>query len=274
MSAVDAIRSGQLDEALRILQQEVRSQPAQQKHRVFLFQLLAIKGAWDRALVQLNVAGELDVANLHMMHAYREVLQCEALRQDIFDAKHSPLVFGDPQAWIAGMVDALRLDGLANYQDAHALRSAALEAAPASSGSINGERFEWIADADSRLGPVLEVLVNGRYYWVPFSRLKSLRAEAPIDLRDRVWMPVRLIWANEGDAVGFVPTRYVGTTASGDSELLLARKTDWHSPIADVYFGLGQRMLTTDAGDYPLMDVRSIDFDIVPASPEAAQESA
>ncbi len=274
MSAVDAIRAGQLDEALRILQQEVRSQPAQQKHRVFLFQLLAIKGAWERALVQLNVAGELDVANLHMMHAYREVLQCEALRRDIFDAKHSPLVFGDPQAWIAGMVDALRLDSLADYQGAHELRSAALEAAPTSSGSINGERFEWIADADSRLGPVLEVLVNGRYYWVPFSRLKSLRAEAPVDLRDRVWMPVRLIWANEGEAVGFIPTRYVGTTASEDSELLLARKTIWDSPIEDVYFGLGQRMLTTDAGDYPLMDVRSIDFDIDPALSDPAQESA
>ena len=275
MSAVDAIRAGKLDEALRILQQEVRSQPAQQKHRVFLFQLLAVKGEWDRALVQLNVAGELDVANLHMMHAYREALQCEALRHDIFEAKRSPLVFGDPEAWIAGMVDALRLESLADYQGASQVRNAALQAAPVSSGTINGEAFEWIADADSRLGPMLEVLVNGRYYWVPFGRIKSIRAEAPVDLRDRVWMPVRLMWANEGESVGFIPTRYAGTTVSDDSELLLARKTLWTAPVAGVYHGLGQRMLTTDAGDYPLMDVRSIDFDIAPAPAlsDPAQES-
>jgi type VI secretion system protein ImpE len=272
MSAVDAIRAGQLDEALRILQHEVRSQPAQQKHRVFLFQLLAIKGEWERALVQLNVAGELDVANLHMMHAYREALQCEALRQEIFDGKRSPLVFGDPAAWIAVLVDALRLDSHDNYQDAHQVRSAALESAPASSGTINGERFEWIADADSRLGPVLEVLINGRYYWVPFCRIKSIRAEAPVDLRDRVWMPVRLVWANEGETVGFIPTRYAGTAGSDDSELLLARKTAWTMPVEGIYHGLGQRMLSTDAADYPLMDVRSIDFDIVAVLPDLAQE--
>ena len=274
MSAVDAIRAGHLDEALQLLQQEVRSQPAQQKHRVFLFQLLAIRGEWDRALTQLNIAGELDVANLHMMHAYREVLQCEALRQDIFDARLSPLVFGDPEVWIAGMVDALRLDALGDVDGASQVRHAALDAAPASSGKINGETFAWIADADSRLGPMLEVLVNGRYYWVPFCRIKSIRAEAPADLRDRVWMPVRLIWVNEGESVGFIPTRYAGTTACADSDLLLSRKTDWRMPVDGACHGLGQRMLATDAGDYPIMDVRSIDFNVVPASDAPQQENA
>ena len=107
MSAVDAIRAGRIEDALLILQKEVRQHPAEQKHRVFLFQLLVVMGQWDRALVQLNVAGELDVANLHMVHAYREALQCEALRQAIFEGRHTPLVFGEPEPWIARMVEAL-----------------------------------------------------------------------------------------------------------------------------------------------------------------------
>ncbi len=37
--------------------------------------------------------------------------------------------------------------------------------------------------------PVLEAMVNGKYYWIPFSRLASIVIEAPADLRDRVWLP-------------------------------------------------------------------------------------
>ena len=270
MSAIDAIRAGQLEQALQLLQQEVRKQPAEPKHRVFLFQLYAVQGRWDKALTQLNVAGELDVANLHMVHAYREALQCEALRSAIFEGRNTPLVFGDPEPWIAQLVDALRLAMDGDHAAAQQVRNKALEAAPTSAGSINGEPFEWIADADTRLGPMLEVLVNGRYYWVPFCRIKSIRVEAPVDLRDKVWMPAHFTWANEGQTVGFIPTRYTGTTYAQDDALLLARKTEWTQPVNGVYHGLGQRMLTTDAGDYPLMDVRQIEFNVAPADDLAA----
>jgi protein involved in temperature-dependent protein secretion len=38
----------------------------------------------------------------------------------------------------------------------------------------------------------------------------------------------------------------------------MARKTLWSEAAADVHFGLGQRILTTDAEDVPLMDIRKI----------------
>lgn len=261
MSAIEAVRVGQLQEALQNLQQEVRQHPADAKHRIFLFQLLAVMGNWERAMAQLNVAGELDPGALQMVQAYRETLQCEALRQEIFAGKRSPLIFGDPEPWIAQLVEALRLGATGDHVSAQRVRDEAFEAAPGTSGSINGARFEWIADADTRLGPVLELLVNGRYYWVPFHRIKAIRAEAPADLRDSVWMPVSLMWTNGGETVGFVPTRYAGTTDVADDALLLARKTEWLEPADGVYWGVGQRMFATDDGDYSLMDVRTIEFD-------------
>jgi type VI secretion system protein ImpE len=45
---------------------------------------------------------------------------------------------------------------------------------------------------------VLEAVVNGRYYWVPWSRLSKVAIEAPTDLRDRVWMPASLMFSNGG----------------------------------------------------------------------------
>ncbi len=261
MSAIEEIRSGNIDEALQMLRMEVRAHPAEPKHRVFLFQCLAIQGAWDKALTQLNLAGELDVANLQMMHAYREALQCEAFRESVFAGKHSPVMFGEPQDWLAQMLNACHLDAEGHYAQAQSVRNAALDAAPALSGTINGERFEWLADADSRVGPVLEILVNGRYYWAPFQHIRSIRLEAPADLRDSVWMPAHFTWTNEGTAVGFIPTRYAGTTKQNEPAVRLARKTEWHEAFKGTYFGIGQRTLTTDLGDYPLMDVRRIDFD-------------
>src|SRR5690606_40769521 len=61
----------------------------------------------------------------------------------------------------------------------------AFEAAPASAGMLDGKPFEWIADADMRLGPVIEAIINGKYFWLPFASVARLDLEAPADLRDR-----------------------------------------------------------------------------------------
>ena len=70
--------------------------------------------------------------------------------------------------------------------------------APTSAGILDAEPFEWIADADMRLGPVCEAIFNGRYYWVPMNRLACIRFEPPEDLRDQVWLPVHLDFTNGG----------------------------------------------------------------------------
>ncbi|HEU0200026.1 MAG TPA: type VI secretion system accessory protein TagJ [Burkholderiaceae bacterium] len=260
-AAVELVRSGQLNDALAALQQEVRQQPGEAKLRVFLFQLLAVLGQWERAAGQLQVAGELDPAALPMVQTYREALQCEILREEIFAGHRSPLVLGDPPPWLAGLLQALQLYAQGEAAGARALREQAFEAAPAQSGSIDGTPFAWCADADERLGPVLEVVMNGRYYWVPFARIGTVRIEAPTDLRDAVWTPANFTWSNGGEAVGLIPTRYAGTAASGDNALQLARRTDWLGDETLGYRGLGQRMLATDQGEYALMATREVRFD-------------
>ena len=131
------------------------------------------------------------------------------------------------------------------------------------SGELDGHKFEWIADADSRVGPVLEVVINGRYYWVPFSRLSKVVIEAPTDLRDMVWMPANLLFENGGESVALIPTRYPGSETAEDGLIVLARKTTWEPMGPDAYRGSGQRILATDAGEWPLMEVRSIDLNAV-----------
>lgn len=255
MHPQDLIKEGRLADALAALQSQIRTDPSNAKYRVFLFQLLCVMGQWNRALTQLNVSGELDAQALPMVQTYREAIQCEALRAEIFAGKRVPLIFGEPEDWLGLLVEALRLDAT-DPARAAALRAQALELAPACGGSINGERFAWLMDADQRLGPVLEAVVNGRYFWIPFSRIERIEIDPPVDLRDVVWTAATFTWTNGAQAVGLIPTRYDGSIDSLDDAIKLARRTEWLGER-----GVGQRMFATDAFDYALMDVRTIEFD-------------
>lgn len=261
MPAQKLINDGNLQAALKALQDTVRNDPSNAKQRVFLFQLLTVLGNWSRALTQLDVAGKLDSTTMPMVQTYREAIQCEALRAEIFAGKRPPMIFGEPEQWVVLLLEALRLSGEGENVKAAVAREQAFAAAPASSGTINGEAFEWIADADQRLGPILETILNGRYYWIPFHRVKQIDIEAPADLRDSVWMPASFTWANGGETVGLIPARYCETVNSEDNGLLLSRRTEWVGIEPEPICGLGQRMLATNAGEFALMDVRQIIFD-------------
>lgn len=256
--AEQAVREGDLATALSSLQDQVRKAPDKAALRVFLFQLLSVLGEWDRARTQLNVAADLDAGTLAMAQMYREAILCERLRADVFAGRRSPLIFGEPDEWLALLIEALLVTGTPRAAEAASLRARAFELAPATAGTIDDQPFEWIADADMRLGPVLEAVVAGKYYWVPVSRLARVDFEAPADLRDVVWMPAHFQFVNGGETVGVVPTRYPGTEQHADPALRLARRTEWTEGPPDSFTGLGQRVLATDQGEFSLMDVRSI----------------
>lgn len=259
--AEQSLRNGDPAAALQLLQDLVRQHPGDAKMRIFLFQLLLVLGQWDRAQTQLGVAAELDASALAMAQMYGDAIRCEAQRARVFAGSAAPMVFGHPDEWLALLIESLLRSGRGQLQEAEQLREMAFDRAPVSSGTADEQSFAWIADADQRLGPVLEAIINGKYYWVPFSHLSEIVFDAPEDLRDMVWMPAHFAFTNGGEAVGLVPTRYPGTPSSSDSALLLCRKTDWVQVEPGIYRGLGQRMLATDAGELPLMDIRRIRID-------------
>lgn len=270
VEAEQAIKEGNLAAALDALQAKVRGNPADVKQRVFLFQLLAVMGNWERALNQLEVAGDMDAAALPMRTMYREAVQCERFRAEVFAGRKSPVIFGEPPSWISHLIESNRHVADGKFAAASQLRDTAFEQAEATAGTIDGQPFQWIADADPRLGPVLEGIINGRYYWIPFTAIQSIDIEEPEDLRDLVWAPVHFTWTNGGEVVGLIPTRYPGSAQSEDDLIKLSRKTDWRECEDGTVLGLGQRMLATDAGEFALLDVRRIELQNEPV--EAATD--
>ncbi|QDQ27513.1 virulence protein SciE type [Chitinimonas arctica] len=256
------IKQGCPTEALEALQAEVRRTPAAPEPRVFLFQLLAILGDWQRAGQQLDTLSKLYGDFATFTHFYQHVLTAERARADVFAGQASPVVIGDPSPWLAQMIEALRLDAGANHAAAASLRAEALEQAPAHSGHIDDQPFAWLADGDSRLGPVLEVIVKGQYRWLPMERLIAVELEKPESLADLVWLKAELYLAGGQQTPALVPVRYPGSTSAG-APLAMARATRWLQPHSDTWFGLGQREFASDVGEHALLDTRVIRFDTV-----------
>lgn len=280
MTPEQLLREGRLSDCLKAVEDQVRKNPADAKQRVSLFQVLCVLGQWDRAITQLEVAAELDPMNQLMAQMGQAAILCERLREEVYAGKRTPMILGEPEPWIAQLVQASALTAQGNHAAADALREQAFESAPSPSGAIDigrteGElethRFEWIADADPRMGPVLEAIVDGKYYWVPFHRIAMLRLEVPTDLRDTVWLPGQMILTAGGQKVVLIPVRYPGSQDARCEPLVrAARQTTWEDS-GGYEHPMGQRLFATDAGEFGLLDARAIRFDNAPIVPESTE---
>jgi len=255
-----AIDDGQLSSALAGVEERLRHDPASGEGRWQFFQLLCINGEWDRALVQLKTLAKLDPEFLIKAYGLRQAIECEAVRAEVFAGRQTPLVLGEPPEWLAGLVDALRAGCAGRYGQALELRNAALAKARPVPVRIDGVSAPWVADADGRLGPVLEVIVEGHYRWLPMENLRYLTLEPPHKLIDSVWLRASFSWASGGESAGLVPTRYPGAESHEDPLVRLGRVADWEEVGEGLHYGRGLRMLVTEEGYLPIAEVREIEF--------------
>ncbi len=241
MTAMELFRAGKLTDALKVLTEEVRNLPTDTQKRTFLFELLCFAGEFDRAEKQLDVLAQSGKQSELGAMLYRAALHAERERQQFFANK----------AYLeAGQFPASR--GLA--------------------GSFNGRPFQEIADADPRLGSRLEVLVAGRYLWVPFEHIASVQMEAPKRLRDLLWIPalVKNGPSFQGRDLGevLVPVLSPFTGKHADDQVRLGRATVWEESDG-VEIPFGQKMLIIDGEEVPLLELRTLEFAVADESAAA-----
>lgn len=243
----------------------LRVKPQDLDARLQLFRCAVIDGNWSRAGMQLDIAEQLEPGLTHTAMVYRRNIACERVRQDIFSGRELPVFLGTPPRWTGYLVQAL---GVAEAEARAALAHAAFDDAIAIGGTLNGEPFAWLADADNRLGPILEAFVDGKYYWIPFEHISRLTIAAPEDVLDLAWCPAGMTLANGGICHIFIPTRYPCTELRASNDLKLARLTEWLPWSGSLQQGLGQRVFVSDLAEYALLDCREICFiDTKPARP-------
>lgn len=229
MKAKELFQAGQVAEAVQALNAELRDNPGDVKRRTFLFELLCFTGEYDRAEKQLNVlAGDNGQTELGAV-LYHSALHAERLRQQMFRDRSYP----------------------------------AEAASPPRGGTLNGQAFESIEDADPRLGSRLELFAAGAYLWIGFEHIASIEMEAPRRLRDTLWIPalVRTGPSFRGKELGevLVPAITPLSWQDPDGAVRLGRTTEWRETESGV-FPLGQKLLLLDGEDFPFLEIRKLEF--------------
>lgn len=261
MADADALlRSGDLDGARAALVDVVRARPADPEARIFLFQLLAVAGEWDKARTHLNLLARLSPGAAMLASAYGQAIEAEAFRAAAFAGTVTAPILTREADWAKDVAEALRLAATGDTDAADAARARAFDAAPDTPGTLDGVAFDWIADADARFGPCFEAIVAGQWGLVPFAVVEKIISEGPSDLRDIVWYPVQLGWRNGQSVAALLPARYPGSEAAADDAVKLARSTDWVAG-ADGDRGLGQHLLMLSGGEERgLLALRQLQF--------------
>ena len=171
-----------------------------------------------------------------------------------------PLLAG-AGGWAEGVARSIAMLGRGETEAAIAARDEAFDSAPDMPGTLDGVKFDWIADADGRFGPTLEAIIAGKYGLIPFDEVARITSDGPRDLRDTVWYPVQMALKSGQSVAALLPARYPGSETAEDDAVRLGRVTNWIDTDWGQQ-GAGQRLWTLSEGDdRGLLDLRELVFD-------------
>lgn len=258
MKAKELLDANQLSAAIHELNQEVKQHPTNTRIRTFLFELLCFDGAHDRAERQLDILGNQDDKAGIGVEVYRNLLKADAARRRLFVDGVRPNFFTDPPEYVRDCLAAILLLQEGDVQGASKLIEQSKASAPRLNGTINGRAFAGLTDSDDRVGPVVEVFVNGAYMWIPLQQIKTIRLSRPSFLRDLLWAPVQVECLDGQQGEVYVPTLYPGSERDENEQVRLGRITEWVSLGGGLVGGLGLKTFMVGDAETSILEINEL----------------
>jgi len=232
MTAKELLDAAKVSAASNVLAARLRDHPADIACRSSLFEMLCFAGQFDRAEKHLNIlAGGGKEAEMGAV-LYHSALHAERTRHELFRKQDFP----------------------------------SSPVGPAPQGKLNGRQFNSIRDVDPVLGERLEVFAAGAYLWIPFEHIASVEMSAPQLLRDTLWVPAAILTGPsfKGTDIGqvLIPAIYPFSWKSDEEAIWLGRKTEWVEDDEGHQFPVGQKMFVVDGEEVPLLEIRSLEFNV------------
>ena len=222
--------AGRVAEAIAALGTRLRDHPTDVAQRTFLFELLCFAGQYDRAEKQLSVLSKGTPEAQLGATMYYAALHADRERNNLFQNQTFP-------------------------------KTAESDHLP---GTLNGKSFSSFRDADPDIGARLEVYAAGAYLWIAFRHIASLQMKVPRKLRDTLWAPAAVTTANsfQGTELGevLIPAIYPFSWKNSDESVWLGRETTWGQDQERNEYPSGQKIFLVDGEEFPLLEVRSLDF--------------
>lgn len=251
---------GNLDEAIEIALNSVKSSPTDVSARTFLFELSCFSGNWDRADKQLDVIGQQDVNAMIGAQIYKQNLQAERDRLRHSEEGLMPECLMPPPKYVEKLLIAnnhLREDRSA---EARQVLDEIEDERPAFSGKINGEEFNDFRDYNDLTSCLFETIIKGSYSWIPFEQVQKIKFSESKSLRDRFWIQAEVEMINGTKGEMFFPALYANSWKSENDQIRLGKATDWRDTGDDIFVGEGLRVFQYDGGYIPISDLKTIEF--------------
>lgn len=229
MTPEQLYQAGRLDDAIDALGARLRESPLDSRSRTFLFELLCFAGAFDRAEKHLALLADASPDAQIGALLYRTALHASRERVEMFDTRSFPTLGAPP--------------------------------APPS-GTLNGDAFEAIEDADPRIGARLEAFAAGQYMWIPYRHVARLVIEPPRRLRDLLWLPAKITTGPELRDLDLGEILLPAVTPLAfrheDAGVRLGRRADVVTADDGEAWPEGAKVLLVDGEPVPLVDVREL----------------
>lgn len=259
MSGSELFKAGKLSEAVEAQLRDVRSHPADQGKRLFLFELLAFTGDLARARKQIDAIRYDDPELSAALAIYRALLDAEEARRRLFHDGLTPRFFADPPEHVQLRLEAISRLREGRHTEAAGLLERANAMAPTVRGKLNDQPFETLRDADDLLAFVLEVMAHGQYFWVPLEQVEAVVMNAPKAPRDLLWVATRLETKDSAAGNVFLPALYPGSHEQDNDALRLGRATDWRQVDGGPVRGVGLKMYLAGDRDINLLEWRTLE---------------
>jgi type VI secretion system protein ImpE len=261
MTAAELYQAGKLDDAVQAAVQAVKSQPTDVTTRFFLSELLCFAGEFERADRQLETILQQTTDLAVRVGLFRQLIRGEIARQQFFQEGRLPEFLAEPSPVLRLHLDASIACREGHLQEAAELLEQAEQQRAPRPGQRDGSPFDDCRDLDDLTASLLEVLTStGKYYWVPWENIESVKFSPPERAMDLIWRTAQVSIAGGPDGSVYVPTLYPASAAGADDQLKLGRGTDWLGGDGTPVRGVGQKMLLLGEEAHALLQLHELEF--------------
>jgi type VI secretion system protein ImpE len=261
--ARELLESSKLQPAIEELTKGLKSDPEDIRQHTFLFELLCFAGDWERAETELNLIAKKNSGSQIWVKAYLNNIKAERARKSLFTGGVRPHFLFEPPVYIdlhLAAIDRLREGKSA---EACALLDHADKERPDIKGTLDVHPFGDFVDYNELIAPVLELFLQGNYYWLPFEQVKRVRIDRPGKLGDQLWARAHIETIKGPVGEAFIPVLYAGSDEHPNDLVKLGRLTDWKKVGESLYEPIGLRLFLVDYDDISIFEISSIFFEPV-----------
>ncbi|WP_028865921.1 type VI secretion system accessory protein TagJ [Psychromonas aquimarina] len=252
----EMLQLGQLTEAVKWLENELKDDPMNVDFRSSLIELLCVKGELERADKQLNIMVQKHPDFLVGATNLRQLIRADQARKDFAAGISVPELFNGTNEHSEAL---MKLNIELHNGDHDSIRAGAenLEKVrPAAAMKLDNSPVQELRDLDDTLGGFVEIFgTDGKYYLAELSEIEFISFKPAVSIIEKVWRRVDLSIKNGPSGEAHMPIVYVQSETDAEK---LGRETDWKEVSTDVMVGTGQKMWFVDDAAVPFSDFKQL----------------